>query len=332
MRYQQPMFFVLFLAWVALVAPRAAVAERQPLKPHVAKIEVREPAFTITTEATGDIVIRYKGENGQPVKVDYAPPNKVRTTVAAAVDADAEGNFTFRYELASLPDSPQAVRALVVEFQGLVVGVTSPPGWNAKALNFLSAISWRAGFEDSHLPAGKQLSGFVMSSSVKQVSEKGTFFSKEGFFHFQGALPGIVNCHAAGSNNILAFPDEPPAGLDDPFPFFPQDGVGGRTVGPVLLPIDGQIPWLLERLSSYIEESHKLGWLDDSSRLQKYLLLIDQLARQVENKSFQLGQQMLQAFRRQVELDFKMGFLTSESYALLLHNSAYLEKLLAKAR
>lgn len=332
MRYLQPSLFLPFLASAGLVAPSAAFAERLPLTPHVAKIEVTDPRFTLTTESSGDFVIRYKGEDGQLVKVVYAPPSKVRTTVAATAEVDTAGNFTFRYELVGMPDSPQAVGSLVVEFQGAVVGVASPPGWASTPLGFLSAISWHPGLDVPAVLPGARLKGFAMSASAKPVSEKFQLGGKDGYFHFEGTLPGIVACHAGGATEVLAFPDEPPFGLEEHFPFFPEDGVGGRTIGPVTLPIDGQIPWLIERLASYAEESHQLGWLDDPARLQKYLLLIDQVGRQVDNQSFQLGQQMLQAFRRQVELDFKLGFLTSESYALFLHNSSYLEKLLAKAR
>ena len=253
-------------------------------------------------------------------------------TLAAKVETDTRGNFTFLYEPANAANSPQPVDGLVVEFQGVVLGVKAPAGWTGEHLATMSAMDWHLErFEGPGLRAGKRLPGFAMSAAVEPVSEKPALFGKEGFSHFQGALPGIVNCHATGEGGILIFPDEPPQGLEDNFPFFPQDGVGGRTVGPVVLPVDGQIPWLLERLRSYAQESHELGWLVASARLQKYLLFLDEVGRYLEAKSFVVAQQLLVDFRRQVELDFKLGFLTSEAYALLFHNSLYLEKLLAES-
>lgn len=330
MSYPQPKYFLPVLAAAVLLAPFEATAERRPLTPHAGKIEVSEPEFTITTDASGDYVIGYLGEKGQSVKVVFMPPNKVRLTLAAAVTSDAKGNFNYRYEPATAADSPP-VTTLVVEYQGVVFGVTSPSGWGGDAVSVLPAIAWRPTGENPGLAAGSRLGGFGLSASVEPVSEKFTSTGKEGFFHFQGSLPGIVDCHAGGKKSLLAYPDEPPGGISDHLPRFPYQGVGGRTVGPVVMPRDGQIPWLLERLRSYVQESHQLGWLDDPARLQKYMQVLDQVGRQVEAKSYLLAQQLLDAFRRQVELDFKAGTLTSESYALFLHNGTFLEQLLAKA-
>lgn len=330
MRYSQPSYFLPVLAAFVLLSPFEATAERLPLTPHTAKLEVSDPEFTITTDASGDYVIGYQGEKKKPVKVVFMPPNKVRLTLAATVTSDAQGNFTYRYELATAAGSPPAT-TLVVEYQGAVFGVASPSGWGGDAVSFLPAIAWRPAGENPGLSGASRLGGFALSASVQPVSEKFTSTGKEGFFHFQGSLPGIVDCHAGGKKSLLAYPDEPPGGISDHLPRFPYQGVGGRTVGPVVMPRDGQIPWLLERLRSYAQESHQLGWLDDPARLQKYLQVLDQVGRQVEAKSYLLAQEMLDAFRRQAELDFKAGALTSESYALFLHNSTFLGQLLSKA-
>lgn len=327
MSNSKPKYLLPFLAAASLLVAYEATAERQPLTPHTTKLEVNDPEFTIVTDASGDYLISYQGEKGKPVKVVFAPPNKVRLTLAAAVSSDDRGNFTYRYEPATAAGSPP-VTTLVVRHQGAIFGVTSPPGWEGNAVSFLPAIAWRPTGENRGLAAASHLAGFALSATLQPVDET---LSKERSPLYQGSLPGIVDCHAGGTKSLLAFPDEPPGGISDHLPRFPYQGVGGRTVGPVVVPRDGQIqiPWLLERLRSYTRESHELGWLDPgSNRLQEYLQALDQIESQVEAKSNLQAQNALKAFRRRVELDFLAGALTSEAEALLRHNSAFLERLL----
>lgn len=127
MSYPQPKYFVPVLAAVVLLAPFEAAAQRRPLTPYTAKLEVSEPEFTVTTDLAGDYVISYLGEKGRPVSVVFAPPNKVRLTLAAAVTSDAKGNFNYRYEPATAAGSPP-VTTIVVEYQERSSSLPLPAG------------------------------------------------------------------------------------------------------------------------------------------------------------------------------------------------------------
>lgn len=316
------------LAFVLLLSTPLA-AERKPLVKHP-QANVQGANFSVETDpATGNLAIRYR-QGERPVTVIYEPPNKLALTIEASVALDAKGIFTYTYQIASSRESRQPVTALVVEYQGVVFDLAAPPAWQFRPMSFLSAVMWSITGDEPGLAPGKRQAGFAWSSSIHPISERFTssIGSTDGFFHDRGTLPGIVSCHAVGHDEVVSFPDEPPPGVEDALPSFPFDGVGGRTVGPVSLPEERQAATLAARLPAYIQESYELGWIETEPVFLKYRQALDQVRRAVEAGDAQTAGPLLIVLEGQAEADFKARSLTSEAYALLKHNSAFLRSLL----
>jgi hypothetical protein len=319
-------------AIVLAMASAPATAARKPLQAHVPKLEEKGADYSVQTDASGNYVIEYRVHR-QPVKIVYTPPNKVLLTVEATVSSDGKGKFRYQYLLSNAAESPQPVAAFVMEYQGAVFDLSAPERWEAGPISDTSSIMWDPYIQgkDPSLEPGQKLAGVAMSASLEPAVEKySTAKGGEGYFHYQGSLPGIVDCHAQGPFRAIKFPDEPPEEIERLLPRFPRTGVGGRTLGPIALPAEGQIVWLVDRLGAYIREGHELGWIEGDSDLVKYKQTVIQISRAIENHDEPTAIALLDAFRRQVAADFQGGGLTSEAHVILFYNSQFLETLLSK--
>lgn len=322
------------IALLAIFGASLALAERLPMAPRGPKVNVKTAEFSVETNSAGDWVMRYTSyEAGRPVVVVHAPPNKVEAIVSAEVERDQIGNFIYSYQLANLPASKQKVRTFVLEFAGQVTGLRAPKRWEAYELEWMKAVVWKpyiAG-QDPDLGPGHHLEGFELSVPLHIVTgdiADSAIGSQAAGFHYEGAMPGIVDCHARGANEIMTFPDEPPD-MDDVLPRFPFDGVSGRTIGPVAMPAEIQFSWILERLRADLEESLGLRWIADRATLDRYLKLLARFAASM-GEPWLKSLEKLQSIASQAEADFEQGNLTTEAYALLKHTSQLLELFLKK--
>lgn len=319
------------VAAAGLALPAALAAARRPLVPHVPVVSVRGESYSVETDAsTGDLVIRYR-QGERPVVVTYQPPNKLDLTVEAAVALDAaQGVFAYRYALTNSARSPQPVTAFVVESEAAMFDLVTPRGWRFRPMVPFPAGMWSNSGGAAGLAPGKTLVGFAWSASGQPIAER--FFTtgqlREGYFHDRGSLPGIVDCHAVGHDEVVRFPAEPPAGVEEALPRFPRDGVGGRTVGPVAVPHERETRAMAERLVAYVRESRELGWIGNEAAARRYGQAVEQVRRAVESTEPQAASALLTALEGQLEADLTAGSLTSEAHALLKHNGRYLRDLL----
>jgi hypothetical protein len=314
------------IALLAISGASPALAERQPLAQRGPKLNLKTAEYSIETNAAGDWVMRYQGYDDQPVVVVYAPPNKVEITVIATVERDQIGNFIYGYKLSSGAASKQKLDTFVLEAAGFAAGLKAPKEWRAEILNWLKSAVWHPDYqsEEAELGPGKQLEGFELTVPLHEVSG-GT----PGAVSYEGAMPGIVHCHAIGDNDVMAFPDEPPGSLEEVLPRYPFDGVSGRTIGPVRVPPGIQFSWILEHLRADLEESLSLHWIADRATLEKYFKLLARFADSM-GEPWLKSREKLHSIAKEAEADLEQGNLTTEAFALLGHTSQLLELFLKK--
>ena len=146
-----------------------------------------------------------------------------------------------------------------------------------------------------------------------------------GYSFISNNLPGIVIYYAEGNHSVPTFPDGMATdiipGYSDLTPYGP--GVIGKTIGPVTIPDPFAPLDFLDTLSSYTTQSRALGWIKDDATANKYLNYFAS-AKAV----FQLGildsvNQILKTVLLNAISD-STNNLTSEAYALLYYNAAYL--------
>jgi hypothetical protein len=124
-------------------------------------------------------------------------------------------------------------------------------------------------------------------------------------------MPGIVDCHAIGANEVMSFPDEPPD-MGEIFPRFPFDGVSGRTIGPVRVPPGIQFPWILEQLRADLEESLSLHWIADRAPLEKYFKLLARFADSM-GEPWLKSRERLHSIAKEADTDLEQGHLTTRA-------------------
>jgi hypothetical protein len=310
------------IALLAISSPSLALAERLPMAQRGPKINLKTAEYSVETSDAGDWVMRYTSYDGQPVVVVYAPPNKVEITVSATVERDQIGNFIYGYHLSSGSASKQNLNTFVLEAAGQAAGLKAPKEWRAEILNWLKSAVWHPDYEseEAQLGPGRQLEGFELTVPLHEVS------GATGAT-YEGAMPGIVDCHAIGDNEVMTFPDEPPD-MNDVLPRFPFDGVSGRTIGPVRVPPGIQFSWILEHLRADLEESLSLRWIADRATLEMYFKL---LARFADSMGEWLkSRERLHSIAKEADADLEQGNLTTEAHALLKHTSQLLELFLKK--
>lgn len=326
----------LIVALVAMFGTGLAQAERPPMAPRQPKVEAKAPEYSIETDAEGNWVIRYVNDEG-PVVVVYEPPNKIEARVSATVQRDFTGGFVYRYRLESSPKSKQTLDAFILEFTGQASALEAPKRWEAFELEWMKAIVWKPYIlgQDPALGPGEGMGGFKLTVPLgpaggKLVNETSGGPSGGGVL-YEGTIPGIVDCHATGSNGILTYPDEPPDSIQENMPRWPFDGVSGRTIGPVEVPAGSPVSWVVDRLRANLEESRRLNWIANTAVLNKYLEVLAQFASYIR-RAGPIELENLRFIAEQAQQDLGQGNITSEAYALLKYTSQLLELFLVQAQ
>jgi len=328
----------------ALATP--ALASRQPLSKVHETIAAKGPDYVIETDRqSGDVVIRYETgmKDQQWGKTVWVPPNKVEVTIEAAVDVAPEGALSYRYRLVSSPKSRQRVESLVVEFEGAIFDVSSPPAWKGDARSSQPLLIWLT--TKGAAAPGQSLGGFTFKAATAPTALrlKGFRFRPGiGLFRSPGALPGIVNCYAHGSAPVMTFYGEAPEGVDKALPGWLLSGVRGKTIGPVAVPDEDAPTKLLGALGGYAKESLALGWIERQETAERYALAVSEIQEILAGGPLLAGlpgpvagramAARLKTLAARVESDRARQAITSEAYALFTYHARYLLQLLGDLR
>ena len=318
-----------------------AAAARRPLAKVFEKIEAKGPDFEMHTDAaSGNVIIRYDEGKGKWRRAVYVPPNQLAVTVEAAVGDLPDHVLRYSYRLASAASSKQRAVTFIVEVGGPILAVTSAARWESSALAWKSAIHWASDAGGARgLAPGASTGGFAFqAASVPgtrrlQAPSAGSGY---GYARSPGALPGIVKCYLQGDAPVPSFPSEPPESVEQSMPRILEDGLAGRTVGPVEIPATEPLPKLAAAMNGYVQASLDLGWIDRRETADRYAAGLAEIRRALGGGALPLlagrpaplagraAAAPLRALAAQVAADQKSGSITSEAYALLAVNARYL--------
>ncbi|MBX3328727.1 MAG: hypothetical protein KF682_22890, partial [Nitrospira sp.] len=163
------------------------------------------------------------------ILVPVIPTNQVDVTVTADVTFDAATQlYTYAYTVTSLPTSRQDIDSFYIEFNGEVLNVKSPRGWDDFPFSMQPIMSWAAiEVPTESIPPGYVDDGSLIPSPF-QIKPGQTL----GGFSLQSpSPPQAVKFYAKGFAQI------PTATNEDDFnditiPVFPDDSKAGVTLGP----------------------------------------------------------------------------------------------------
>lgn len=266
------------------------------------------------------------------------PHNKIALTPTVNVKL-LNNVFEYTFVLNNGVSAQQAVwRFDIIISVDSLKAVTVPANWEYFVFPVHSTLEWTAIPMDTvegyiaPIKRGQTISGFSFSTPI---------------------LPGIVTYYAEGDGPTPYFgegqaTDSPIPGYDDLTPYGP--GVVGKTIGPVAVPDPFYPLDFIDTLSSYISQSHSLGWInstrdDDAEEdenaddgivknLDKRLNKVKDLlsANKITRAKNQLEkfltkvEKLWARYQKEIAKNKKNPVIifTSEAYALLKYNGEYL--------
>ena len=264
---------------------------------------------------TANYIYSWQGYDGTRKSVVYEPATKIDVIVEAGVKSANRG-YKYNYKVVNLKTGLQDITTFAVEYKAPVVRASSPEGWLSRSFVQKPVWGW-SGEQKAAIKPGDSFADF-------------TFQSK--------GLPGIVKCYAQGYTKIMRFPEEKPSEIGKSIPKHFENMVSGKTIGPVSVSKDFNPLIFANNLSSLVQESFSLGWIDD-----------EEVARSLEGKlreaSFNIGlgldrtfkairfilapklnreaRNSLEIFVKEVESQ-EDKHITSEAASLLTLNAQYL--------
>lgn len=303
------------------ICPRAASMLREYAQTFIDKHLDNAPEFIEYYSAvrfdpkTSNYIFSWKGYDGTRKSVIFEPATKIDVIVKVKIESTNRG-YKYEYKVVNLKTSLQDIRTFAVEYGAPVVRASSPDGWLSRSFVQKPVWGW----------LGKQ----------KLTIKPGDSFAD---FTFQSkGLPGIVKCYAQGYTKIMEFPEEKPSEIGKSIPKHFENMVSGKTIGPVSVSKDFNPLIFANNLSSLVQESFSLGWIDDEE-------VVRSLEEKLKEASFNIGlglnrtlrairfiltpklnreaRNSLESFVNEVESQ-KDKHILPEAHALLTFNAHYL--------
>jgi hypothetical protein len=275
-----------------------------------------EPSVTLDP-ATGNYIIRYQGTEGQLIEVIFVPANKIVPEVQAIVYFEpASSLYRYEYAVKNEASSQQRLLVFILERLSTIDNVLKPNSqWSSDSysLGTKVLIEWAHTMVD---PSG-------LGTPYNDIAPDS---SASGFSFRSAGLPFPVTAYFAGYTGPLAFPEEPPAEIEnllEPLEIFPNNTVRLNTLGPKDPPSPFLAISFLETLISYKHQAFSLGWIDNHGIVNSLDAKLDNAKKHLEKGKTTPAINVLQAFVNEVEAQ-KDKHVTSEAYALLKYNAEYL--------
>lgn len=279
-----------FTLWTLKKLPQLAAEEPDSVSHYVSLL--RDAPYFHRDPHDGELIAEGFAEYVKEIAFpDGVPaPSTFGATVNAAF-IPGQTSLTYTYTVENAPSSTQDVAGFYVDqLIGGLSNLTAPPGWNT--MPGTSLLEWE---------------GSGTSPDLIAPGEQETRFS----YHGEG-LPHIVRYYVWGSSvDFGATPEE-----------IRTSPVQGFTIAPREFPNPYDQLEYLDTLRTYPQRAAEAGWITDPALVMDFQDKYD-MARAMLSEGDSLGAEgLLIQVLYQIASEYEAGRLTSESFALLLMNTA----------